>query len=285
MCLMALAWQQHPRYPLVVAANRDEVMQRATAALDWWRPAPDAAPVLGGRDLQAGGTWMALSTQGRLAMVTNVRNPAQQGRTAPSRGAIVPAWLGTTQSAPPFWSEVLAAGHHLVNLLAIDWAGDACWYANAQTPSPRRLAAGLYGLSNAALDTPWPKVRRLKSALGQALTPPLTSPSSRLALETALFAALADRSPVADDELPDTGVGIERERRLAPAFIHAPEADYGTRCSTLLIVERGESGLSVHMTERQFDAQGQAHQQRRASLARWPLASPETGTIETTALA
>jgi uncharacterized protein with NRDE domain len=280
MCLIALAWAQHPRYPLVVAANRDEFLQRPSAVLDWWLPSPGAAPVLGGRDLQAGGTWMGLSANGRLALLTNVRDPAQIKPLAPSRGVIVPAWLNTPQSAESFCAALATAGHNPFNLLAVDWAGNECWYAGAPTPSPLPLSPGLYGLSNAALDTPWPKVQRLKLALAQALA----EITSTLTLEAALFSALADRSPVADSALPDTGVGIERERGLAPAFIHAPAAGYGTRCSTLLIVERSAQGLGVQMIERQFDAAGRACLQRRARLAGWPLAASPIGMIETTPL-
>ena len=97
MCLIALALEQHPRYPLVIAANRDEFLQRPAAALDWWRPAPGTEPVLGGRDLHAGGTWMGLTASGRIALLTNVRDPSRQQAMAASRGAIVPAWLAGAQ--------------------------------------------------------------------------------------------------------------------------------------------------------------------------------------------
>ena len=140
-----------------------------------------------------------------------------------------------------------------------------------QAATPRRLGPGLYGLSNAALDTPWPKVERLKQALAQALT----GASSTAELEALLFVALADRTMAADDALPDTGIGLERERWLAPAFIRTPDAGYGTRCSTLLIVERRADGLQARVVERQFDASGRAVDQRRTQLDRWPLPATE----------
>lgn len=280
MCLIALAWAQHPRYPLVIAANRDEFFQRPSAGLDWWSPSPGAAPVLGGRDLRAGGTWMGLSGNGRLALVTNVREPLRQDPGAPSRGAIVPAWLTTSQSADEFWAGAAAAGHNPFNLLATDWTRDECWYAGDAATAPRMLGPGLYGLSNAALDTPWPKVQRLKHAVSGALA----ESASTSMLEAVLFAALGDRTAVTDSALPDTGIGVERERGLAPVFIHAPAAGYGTRCSTLLIAERSAQGLDVQMIERQFDADGRACLQRRARLAGWPLAAGPGSTVETTTL-
>jgi uncharacterized protein with NRDE domain len=272
MCLIALALDQRPDMPLVIAANRDEFLQRPAAALDWWRAAPGDVPVLGGRDLQAGGTWMGLSTQGRVAMLTNVRDPARHRPTAASRGAIVPAWLTATDSADAFWRRMPAASHNPFNLLAGDLTQDRWWWADDRAAAPRRLGPGLYGLSNAGLDTPWPKVERLKRALGDALA----RTASAADIETLLFAALADRHVAVDQALPDTGVGLERERWLAPAFIRTPDARYGTRCSTLLIVERRARGIEACVVERQFDASGQAVGQRRARVDRWPLLVGDT---------
>ena len=267
MCLIALALAQHPRFPLVIAANRDEFLDRAAAALDWWQPAPEAAPLLGGRDLHAGGTWMGLSAQGRVAMLTNVRDLPRHQPTAPSRGAIVPAWLAAPSSPADFWRDTAARGHNPFNLLAGDFAQGHWWWADDQARQPQRLEPGLYGLSNATLDTPWPKVQRLKAAVAAALA----AAASVVQLEALLFDALADRSVAPDAALPDTGVGLERERWLAPAFIRTPDARYGTRCSTLLIVEREGSARSARMVERQFDADGVAQTQRAARLAGWPL--------------
>jgi uncharacterized protein with NRDE domain len=274
MCLIALALEQHPRYALVIAANRDEFLHRPAAALDWWQPAPAAEPVLGGRDLQAGGTWMGLSAAGRIALLTNVRDPSRQRATAPSRGAIVPAWLAWQQPSAEFWQRTAAVGHNPFNLLARDGHDGHWWWTDDRASVPRRLGPGVYGLSNAALDTPWPKVQRLKQALAAALTGPQP-------LEDALFAALADAAPVTDDAaLPDTGIGLERERWLAPPFIRTPDARYGTRCSTLLIAERTTAGLGAQVIERQFDAEGRAASQRRVRFARWPAAAGEMPSVE-----
>lgn len=269
MCLIALALAQHPRYPLVIASNRDEFLDRPAAELDWWSPDADGSRTLGGRDLEAGGTWLALSAEGRLAMLTNVRDLPRHKPQAPSRGALVPAWLASQQAPAAFWQDTVTRGHNPFNLLAADLPSARWWWADDRSAAPQTLEAGVYGLSNAALDTSWPKVDALKAALVGALA----SQPSAAELESRLFAALADRRRAPDHALPDTGVGLERERWLAPAFIRTPDARYGTRCSTLLIAEQLPTGLSLRVVERQFDAQGQASTQRGVRLAQWPLAS------------
>lgn len=275
MCLIALALDQHARYPVVVASNRDEFLHRHTSALDWWQDGPGAAPLLGGRDLQAGGTWMALNVQGRVAMLTNVRDLPRHDQAAPSRGSIVPAWLAGQQSTTEFWRDIAARGHNPFNLLAADLATGQWWWADDQAPRPQRLTPGLYGLSNAALDTPWPKVQRLKQALAEALAQSPTPAE----LESRLFAALADRTGAPDQALPDTGIGVERERWLAPAFIRTPDGRYGTRCSTLLIAERQGERLIVRVVERQFDDGGHACAQHGVWLTPWPLRADELPTV------
>jgi uncharacterized protein with NRDE domain len=266
MCLIAFAIERHPRFPLVIAANRDEYLQRPAAALDWWPVAPTSVPVLAGRDLHAGGTWMGLTPNGRIAMLTNVRNPSRRSPTAASRGAIVPRWLQTEADPDAFWRDVLGHGHNPFNLVAGDMATGQWWWADDLASTPQALGPGLYGLSNASIDTPWPKVERLKAALARSLDGAV----SAQALEVQLFAALADRTKVPDGALPDTGVGLERERHLASAFIRTPDHHYGTRCSTLLIVERQAAGARARVVERQFDAAGNGSAQYGVSLVGWP---------------
>lgn len=269
MCLIALALEQHPRYPLVIAANRDEFFERPAAALDWWQPARDAAPILAGRDLQAGGTWLGLNARGRVAMLTNVRDLPRHRAAALSRGGVVPSWLATDAAADAFWRDTAPQAHNPFNLLAGDVLQGAWWWADDRASAPQPLGPGLYGLSNAALDTPWPKVLRLKVVAADALTAANTADE----LEGLLFAALADRRSVPDDALPDTGVGLVRERWLAPAFIRTPDARYGTRCSTLLIAERHAQGMAVRMIERRFTREGVAIAQRRVRFDAWPAPS------------
>jgi uncharacterized protein with NRDE domain len=276
MCLIALALDQHPRFPLVIAANRDEFLRRPAASLDWWHPAPGSAAVLGGRDLQAGGTWMAITATGRVAMLTNVRNVQQHDNAAPSRGTIVPEWLVTRRDTDGFWRDIKEQGHNPFNLLAGDVARGRWWWADDRAAAPQVLGTGLYGLSNAALDTPWPKVQRLKRGLADALA----ASTAAAELEARLFAALADRALPPDDSLPDTGIGLERERWLAPPFIRTPDSHYGTRCSTLLIAERQADGLHASLVERQFDGSGLAIAQSRSLLRPWPSQLCELSRVE-----
>ena len=274
MCLISLAIDTHPRFPLVVAANRDEFLDRPAAALDWWASEAAAEPLLGGRDLRAGGTWMAVGANARLALLTNVRDLPRLKLVAPSRGAIVPAWLKRAQSAGAFFSEISTCGHNPFNLLAADFADRShgrWWWADDQTALPVELGAGVHGVSNAALSTPWPKVQRLNQALRDAVAAAAAEQQTGAQFEASLFAALADRAIVPDDALPDTGVGIERERWLAPAFIRSPDGRYGTRCSTLLIVERHAERCTARLVERRFDDCGAVAGQRGVRNMPWPL--------------
>lgn len=256
MCLVALALAQHPRFPCVLASNRDEFFGRAAAPLAWWAPAPGAAPLLGGRDLSAGGTWLGVNAAGRLALVTNVREPGQAVTAALTRGALVPDWLQHTDAAADdaalrAMADVPRNGF---NFLAADLrAGSGLWFSNRAGPA-RVLGAGLHGVSNAALDTPWPKLLLLKQRLADAMHAAMDAD----ALCAAAFAALADAQPAADAQLPHTGVPLERERALSPAFIRIATAAgvYGTRCSTLVVVEQTATGRQVRMHERRYDSEG-----------------------------
>jgi uncharacterized protein with NRDE domain len=252
MCLAALAIDAHPRFPLVLAANRDELFDRAADKLAWWRAEQGGHEILGGRDLSAGGTWLSLSRAGRLAFVTNVRNPADRNPAAPSRGSIVPLWLRGDLSMNAFWSEVDGAGFNGFNLIAGDLLRGEFFWGSNRAPSPRLLEPGVHGVSNALLDTPWPKVRLLNKRLSDALQPGVSVET----LADSLFAALADRAEAPDEELPHTGVGLELERRLSPAFIGSPDGLYGTRCSTVIVSERTEQGCVTHIIERSFDSTG-----------------------------
>lgn len=241
MCLVVLALGLHPRFPLVLAANRDEFHARPSAAAHVWTDLPD---VVGGRDLEQQGTWLAASRPGALAVVTNYRDPSRATRGARSRGHLVRDFVaGSGVDGETFLRARLAEGdiYDGFNLIAGDASG--IWYASNRG-GLKRLDRGLYGLSNHLLDTPWPKVSRSKARLAAAL-------ADDADLEEALFGLLSDREPVPDAELPRTGVPIEWERRLSPPFIVSP--DYGTRCSTLLLV--GTDG-SLRLVERSFAADG-----------------------------
>ena len=245
MCLVVVALAAHPRYSLVVAANRDEFHARAALPAHWGDRAPYAG-MLAGRDLVGGGTWMGVRRDGRWALVTNVRDGRANDAAAPSRGELVPGVLNAA-SAPAEALPALrqrATAYNGFNLLAGD-AGGATWMSNRACES-RTLTQGIHGLSNARLDTPWPKLTRTTSALSAWAT----RGDDDLA---PLFAALADRARAADADLPATGVPLAWERLLSAPFIVS--ADYGTRCSTVLAI--GHDG-DARLVERSFDANGNA---------------------------
>lgn len=266
MCLVAFALDGSRKFPLVVAANRDEYFERPTARLAWWTPEQGGPDILGGRDLDSGGTWLGLTTQGRLGLLTNVRDARRTFEGAPSRGQIVPNWLSAREPVDRFWMRTAISGYNGFNLVAADFkSGECFWVSNGGT-YPRRLERGVYGLSNAELDTPWPKVLTLKAKLIESL-----EQSTQVdELATKLFKALADRTEADATRLPKTGVPQERERQLSPAFIRIPEQRYGTRTSTLIITERVNRHLITHLFERTFSAIDGVALQRRSMIRRWP---------------
>ena len=236
MCLILLAWQAHPDYPLVVAANRDEFFARPSAPAGFWAETPE---ILAGRDLEAGGTWLGVSRKQRFAALTNYREGGRQHARAPSRGALVADFL-TGESDPETCLETLArrgAEYNGFNLFVGD--GHRLGYYSNRGAGPRWLASGIYGLSNHLLDTPWPKLSAAKTAFASALT--------QLPAAAPFFELLADREIVPDTHLPETGVPLELERMLSAVFVNSP--DYGTRASTLLTMHR--TGL-VTLIERSF---------------------------------
>ena len=231
MCLILFAWQAHPDYPLLVAANRDEWRERPAAAAAWWDDAPD---ILAGRDLEAGGTWLGITRRGRFAAITNFRDPADRKSTAPSRGQLVSDYLRGS-AAPRDYLESLAANaarYNGFNLLLAD-ENTLCYFGSREG-TIIDVAPGIHGLSNHLLDEPWPKVEKAKSALGAAFEAKV----SESALQERSFAFLSDTSRAADNALPDTGVGLEWERILSSALIVGEK--YGTRCSTLLLRRQQE---------------------------------------------
>jgi len=238
MCLILFAYRTHPKYRLILAANRDEFFARPTEPLAFW---PDEPEILAGRDLQAGGTWFGLTPDGRFAAVTNYRDPQNNSATALSRGRIPIDFLKCGLSPEEFCSVRMNDWHlyNGFNLLAGDMTG-LVWASN-RTKELQRVQPGLHGLSNHLLDTPWPKVRRGKKKLRQLL-----AASGSLDAED-LFALLEDNWQPPNEDLPETGIGIEWERLLAPIFISGE--NYGTRSSLVLIVrEKGE----VICSERTF---------------------------------
>jgi len=266
MCLIGLAIDQCRRFPLVIAANRDEYFARPSARLGWWTSDGDGPAILGGRDLAAGGTWLGLTAAGRLAMVTNVRDPSRADPQAPSRGLIVPQWLAGQEATDRFWARTMLSGYNGFNLIAADFKRGECFWGSSLSAGPRRLERGVFGVSNALLDSSWPKTNRLKASLARSLS----AAGSLDGLVSDLFAALADRGLANDADLPSTGVPLEVERQLSPAFIRTPDNSYGTRCSTLVISERVGRGLITHVLERSYTAAGAVSLLRQATLKCWP---------------
>jgi uncharacterized protein with NRDE domain len=276
MCLVALAIDQSPRFPLVLASNRDEFFHRPSEHLGWWTPELGPPDILGGRDLQSGGTWLGLTSAGRLALLTNVRGAAPHEPDAPTRGRIVTEWLAAREATADFWTRTALSGHNGFNLLAADFRHRECFWASNVGGQPVRLTAGLYGLSNAELDVPWPKVLNLKTQLRGLLDEARDVES----MATGLFVALGDRSVAADDTLPRTGIPLVWERQLSAAFIRTPDERYGTRCSTVVISERVQSTSITHVFERSFDAQGEIAMVRTALLENWPPHRGDGGLVE-----
>jgi uncharacterized protein with NRDE domain len=266
MCLVALAIDQSRRFPLVMAANRDEFFKRPAARLGWWSPGTGLPDILGGRDLEAGGTWLGLTAEGRMALVTNVRTGEPNDPDAPSRGDIVPRWLAGDLTSDRFWMRTALAGHNGFNLVAADFRRGECFWASNHDAHPTRLERGVYGLSNASLDTPWPKVTALKERLRAAVD----ASESTDALASVLFDALADRETAPDEQLPATGVPRDWEKLLSSAFIRSPDLAYGTRCSTIIITERVNKKLVTHVFERSFNPTPGMALLRKSVLKDWP---------------
>ena len=246
MCLLVLAWRVHPRYRLVVAANRDEFHARAAAPLAPW---PDNAGIIGGRDLQAGGAWFALGSRQRMGIVTNFREFGRHRRSAPSRGGLIPAYLSGSPPPGEFLQglESDAPGYSGFNLLLAD--RDSLWYAsNRADQFARELPPGIYGLSNEFLDTPWPKLVRVRARFESLLRTDSADPES---LVTDLLGMLADRETAPPDSLPTGDLTPEWARKLSAPFVL--DAGYGTRCSTVLTID---TQGTQRIVERRFDSEG-----------------------------
>lgn len=239
MCIIFVALKQHPRYPLIIAANRDEFYQRPTRASHWWQTSP---AMLAGQDLSAGGTWMGITASGRLAALTNIRNPNREQSEARSRGELVPAYLLNDQTSHAFTQQLEASRNAYNGYNVLFGHPDHLQVYNNHTNSISTLSPGFHGLSNAELNTPWPKLNRGLSALSDYIRRHETVEPDEL------FTLLRDSTPAPQAELPDTGVPREWEQRLSSIFIRS--ADYGTRSSTLLLVD---NALSVSWMEREFN--------------------------------
>jgi len=237
MCLLLLAIQAHPAYPLIIAGNRDEFYERPASQAGFWKDHPE---ILAGRDLQAGGAWFGMTPKGRIAALTNYRDPASINPHAPSRGRLVTDFL-IGEETPEVYLAALSRRPETFNgfNLTVGVKDHLCWYSNRGN-GIYPIQPGIHGLSNHLLNTPWPKVSRARAALAGMLSE--EAPPSL----DALFELLADRTVSDDDHLPDTGVGIEWERILSPVFITSPA--YGTRCSSVLVIDQNNRAIFAERT-------------------------------------
>jgi uncharacterized protein with NRDE domain len=242
MCLAVIALDAHPRYALVAVANRDEFHARPTEPAHWWTDA--TPPILAGRDLEQGGTWLGVTPAGRFAFVTNVREPARHDPGAPSRGALVPALLRDPRPVAVAMRDVVANTQHYngFNLVAVAGVGGA--FGSNRGPHSQPLRAGVHGVSNAGLDTPWPKLLRAKAGVARWI-------EARHDAIDDLWRVLADTTRADEAALPATGITRERERLLSSPFIVSDT--YGTRSSTIVTIDRD---ANVQFAERSFDPRG-----------------------------
>ena len=244
MCLAAIALGAHARYRLVVAANRDEIHARPAAPAAWGEAAPFTG-ILAGRDLEAGGTWLGLRRDGAWALLTNVRQGGARDPAARSRGDLVPQVLAPDAAPVAALHNVMRSGAAYNGFNLVTGAIDTAAWASNRHDSVTMLGPGIHGLSNAQLDTPWPKVARARRLLAQWCA----DGEEEIGM---LFEGLEDRRVARDAELPATGVSLDWERALSAMFIAGP--DYGTRCSTVLTIDRDGN---ARFCERSFDARGE----------------------------
>lgn len=251
MCLIAFAWQAHPRWRLLLAGNRDEFHARPSASLSTWTD----MPIIGGRDLEAGGTWLGVTKAGRCCVVTNVRDPSDP-QHGTSRGLLATDYLAGADDAVRHASKLmaLASSYRPFNLLTFD-AGHGFYIGNRPSSKAQPIEPGVHGLSNADFNTPWPKTRTLMQRLQAWL-------DAEHEVDFApLFHALADEHQAPDELLPDTGIGLERERWLSSAFIRGEL--YGTRASTIVAIDHAGKGLII---ERRFGPAGRFEGESELSL-------------------
>jgi len=240
MCLIFLSLNNHPKYKLVIAANRDEFYTRKTAPAHFWNDHPE---IIGGRDLEASGTWMAMNKNGRIAMVTNYRDPANINPNAPSRGKLVSDFLLSDLSGPDYLLDVSHHGKKYNGFNLIVGTPDELYYYSNYKEGVEKVGSGIHGLSNHLLDTTWPKVVRGKSIFDKQI-------QTKEIIPNRLFEFLYDQEQAPVDQLPNTGIGLEREKALSSMFIKTK--GYGSRCSTVVLIDKENR---VSYSERVYDVE------------------------------
>lgn len=226
MCLVVFANKVHKDYKFIFAANRDEFYNRPTEQAEFWDDYPD---LLAGKDLQAGGTWMGITNHGRFAAITNFRDLKTLKENAPSRGKLTLDFLVNEIDPEEYYINLKSTLNNYNGFNLILGNVDELYYFSNKNDGLKKLRPGIYGLSNALLDTPWPKVEKSKQYLKKIIGQEEIHPWEVLNI-------LSDTSLAKDEELPDTGVGFELERMLSPVFTEMEK--YGTRCSTVVMVDK-----------------------------------------------
>ena len=226
MCLIVFANNVHPKYKLIFAANRDEFYNRPSEQAEFWKEYPD---LLAGKDLQAGGTWMGITKQGKFAAITNFRDLKNHTNDAPSRGNLTLDFLINDDSPGEYYNKLKPALNDFNGFNLLLGNVDELFYFSNKTEGLQKLQTGIHGISNAILNTPWPKVERSKRHLESLIQQEDINVWEVIAI-------LKDTSIAKDEELPDTGVGLDLERMLSPVFIKSEK--YGTRCSSVVMVDK-----------------------------------------------
>lgn len=238
MCLIFLSFQHHPTYKLIIAGNRDEFYNRKTAAAGFWADQPN---ILAGRDLEAGGTWMGMTRSGKVSMLTNYRDPGRINQKAPSRGHLVSDFLKNDSTPEAYLKFIDKNGKNYNGFNIIVGNAEELWYYSNYKDGVDKLSPGFYGISNHLLETPWPKVLYGKQKIERAFKKSVIDPEE-------VFEILYDDQRAIDDQLPDTGLTLERERALSSMFIKTN--DYGSRCSTIILIDKTNEVL---FSERVYD--------------------------------
>ncbi|MFC3038758.1 NRDE family protein [Virgibacillus xinjiangensis] len=248
MCLINFHFQEHPVYPLIVAANRDEFYDRPTKPAHFWEDEPN---ILAGRDLEQMGTWLGITKDGRFAALTNYRNPEHMKAGSISRGEIVKQYLSGNATPEEYIQRLQRNRDKYTGFNLIAGNKDKLLHYNNVYDDITEVGPGTHGLSNDTLNTPWPKVGKGKTALQEYVD------SHETMQPDALFSIISDAERAPKEQLPDTGVGMEMEKRLSPLFIQLP--DYGTRSSSVLLIDHSNN---VTFIERSFQ-EGQPTGERR----------------------
>ncbi|REL37615.1 NRDE family protein [Rhodohalobacter sp. SW132] len=236
MCLIVFSYKNHPRYPLILAGNRDEFYERPTQKAHFWENEPT---ILAGKDLKAGGTWLGLSKRGTLAALTNYRDFKTARESHQSRGILIPRFLTNDENPESTLQRFLQQREDFDGYNLLAGSVSRLYYLTNIRGIYHPIEPGIHGLSNAFLDTPWPKVEHAKAMFRESI-------SSEEPDKEAIFRMLKNDKKYPAAHLPDTGLSPEMERAVSPLFIRT--SDYGTRCSTLLMVDTNHNVTFIERT-------------------------------------